>query len=338
MMETKSITKEALPKLYDYLASSGKKIYAPVQKDGRTVFSYISNFNDINVDYIQTRSSAKSVVFPKIEKLLNYSAEKDGSKFEEYDTERFPEVVLWGIHPCDAAAINPLKAVFTWETNDKYFMKRLEKVLLIGLSCVAHDDYCFCTSVGINPGGTAGSDILLTPMANGDFIAEIVTEKGKTIAEAVPELFGAAPDVDKESLITRIEKKWSVDELHSKINGMFDHPVWKEQALRCLGCGACAYVCPICSCFDIQDEGGLFGGTRYRCWDSCGFGHFTIHTSGHNPREVQDQRWRQRLMHKFSYQPQRQNVFGCVGCGRCSRSCPVDMNISEHLTQIMEVK
>lgn len=338
MSDKRSISKEALPKLFDYLASSGKKIYAPVDKGNKTIFSYVSQFSEIEMEYIQTKSSAKPVVFPKIEKLLDYSTGKEGTTFTEYDTNRFPEVVLWGVHPCDAAAINPLKAVFSWDAKDDYFLKRLEKLVIIGLSCIDHDEYCFCTSVNINPGSTSGSDIQLTPMTDGNYITEIITDKGKAIADAVPELFGAAPSVDKESLLTNVEKKFSAEELHTKINGMFDHPVWKEQALRCLGCGACAYVCPICSCFDIQDEGGIYGGTRYRCWDSCGLGHFTIHTSGHNPREVQDQRWRQRLMHKFSYQPQRQSVFGCVGCGRCSRSCPVDMNISEHLTQIMEVK
>ncbi len=65
-----------------------------------------------------------------------------------------------------------------------------------------------------------------------------------------------------------------------------DAAVWVEQSLRCLGCGACAFVCPTCACFDIQDEARPLRATRLRCWDSCGFGLFTLHTSGHNPRRA----------------------------------------------------
>jgi ferredoxin len=68
----------------------------------------------------------------------------------------------------------------------------------------------------------------------------------------------------------------------------FDNPVWKTIALRCHGCGACASVCPTCHCFDIVDEHiSVNEGVRRRNWDSCQTGQFTLHASGHNPRQSQ---------------------------------------------------
>jgi ferredoxin len=26
-------------------------------------------------------------------------------------------------------------------------------------------------------------------------------------------------------------------------------------------------------------------------------------------------------------------MLGCVGCGKCTRACPVDMNLQEHLVE-----
>jgi ferredoxin len=254
------------------------------------------------------------------------------------DFKDIPEIILWGIRPCDATGIGELSSIFNWDYKDEIYNNRLSKVTVLGFSCFKSDEYCFCTSVGGNPGNTAGSDILFTRLGeNGDYLAEVLTEKGESVVSIAPEIFEKSEIAEKEKFLAQVPVKFNQEEIREKLDKFFESSEWIKQSLRCLGCGACAYVCPTCACFDIQDEAHGKRGSRTRCWDSCGFSHFTLHTSGHNPRDVQSARWRQRIMHKFSYMPERLAVYGCTGCGRCSRACPVDMNILENLISIQEV-
>jgi sulfhydrogenase subunit beta (sulfur reductase) len=336
-METtrKLIRKQSLEKLYNHL-SADRKVYAPViEADKKVEYKYNPAYSDITFDHIRSTLSVKNVVFPKVENLFFYSNSKTESTITDIDINKIPDVVLWGAHPCDTAAFDILRSIFCWDIKDEFFSKRLEKLVVVGLSCHTSDEYCFCTSVGLSPDSSKGSDILLSRFQNGDYQAEILTEKGHNIVLSSPELFEAVSD--EKSNITEVKPKFSHKQVTEKLAGAFEHPFWVANSLRCIGCGACAYVCPTCACFDIQDETRGKNGKRYRSWDSCGFGLFTLHTSGHNPREVQSQRWRQRIMHKFSYMPERNESLGCVGCGRCSSGCPVDMNIAEQLEALQNI-
>ena len=114
----------------------------------------------------------------------------------------------------------------------------------------------------------------------------------------------------------------------------YENPEWQTMPQRCLGCGACAYTCPTCHCFDIVDEGNSRGGVRARNWDACQFAMFTMHASGHNPRVNQGQRQRQRIYHKFQIYPDKFGEMLCTGCGNCTRNCPVDLGVLNVLKSI----
>ncbi len=72
-----------------------------------------------------------------------------------------------------------------------------------------------------------------------------------------------------------------------------------------------------------------------RNWDSCMTPLFTMHGSGHNPRDQKHQRFRQRFMHKLKYFGDKyEEGIMCVGCGRCVQQCPANVDIKK-ISKIM---
>jgi ferredoxin len=308
-------------------------VVAPRRREGRVELGELRTFDELDAGRGPAISSAKGVVFPPVAKILGYRCRGTEVELEDPAPPAVPTLVL-GVRPCEARAFAALAAVFDWDTPDALFAARMERTTVVSLACTEADEACFCTSVGGGPADSQGSDALLRPLVSGGFAVELRSERGRELFARAGELPRLGPGAALAPA-PALPPAFDAAVLREVLARRFDDDVWADQSLRCLGCGACAFVCPACACFDIQDEPGRDGaGRRLRCWDSCGLRAFTLHASGHNPRARQSQRWRQRVYHKFAYMPERLGIAGCVGCGKCSRACPVDMSLKEHLVAL----
>lgn len=333
MGEAKVIKAADVARLIDATLARVGRVAAPIEREGRSVFSWIRSGKDVKVPPVNTSNSIKEFFFPRMSAVLRYRRKGKDVEIEGRAAAAKP-FVIFGARPCDAAALDVLDKVFTWDTVDADWRARREAATVITVACDAADDYCFCTSVGLAPDATAGADVTLFPLERGDYSAEAATAKGAVFMKESAGFFASGGRAAKRT--ARVAKRFEAAAVRASLREAFDSGFWAGASERCLGCGICTYYCPTCHCFDIQDEADAGSGVRAACWDSCSFALFTRHTSGHNPRPDRAARWRQRIMHKFSYYPERFGIVSCTGCGRCGRLCPVDLGVEESACRAAE--
>jgi ferredoxin len=271
--------------------------------------------------FIHPANSIKEWVFPRHEVVCAYRWK--GKDLELLDVEGpTAKQIILAARPCDAAALPIMDPLFNWDCQDTFYNAHRQATTVVSLACATHDDSCFCTSVGLGPADPRGSDAMLLSLGNDEFSVRCLTEKGGGLFSGATRTGAADPVIPSGP-----QRKFDPAQVRTYLTEHFESPLWQEQTLRCLGCGVCAYTCPTCHCFDIVDEGDMAGGIRAKNWDSCQFPIFTLHASGHNPRSLQPQRQRQRVLHKFQIYPGKFGEILCTGCGNCTRNCPVNLGV-----------
>ena len=332
-MADRTLAKDRLAEFMDAV-SQGYAAYGPKAVDGIASFGTVSGADELALDCRVSTISPKALFLPRTEVVYEF----DGENFVE-DPAAGPKRVIFGIRPCDCYALTVLDRIFdTEEVKDPFYVARRENTVLIALGCDRPASTCFCTAVGGDPFGEKGADVLLAE-SDDSFVAKAVSPKGEEFLTEFAEFFPAGGSAQWQERAARAGEKIQADleaaDSGALLQESFENDVWEAVSRKCIGCGTCSWLCPICYCFDLLDQKVGKGAKKIRKWDCCMFSLFTLHASGHNPRATGSARMRQKIMHKFAYIPERYGLIGCVGCGRCVRSCPVNLDIRQLLPEVM---
>ncbi len=302
-------------------------------------FGTITDPAQLRLDYDTTILPPKKVLQPPQERLATFNRQEQ--KVEPViDAE---PTVLLGVHTCDLHAIQLLDEVFSDEYPDAHYLERRKRTVIVGLECLEPcDEHSFCKSMGTLT-ASEGYDLHLTDLGAA-YAVDVATEKGEQLLSR----YGTAreaSEVDVQRLNEVLSAKWprftyrlnfDPAELPALLSTTYDHPLWEELGDRCLSCGACTYVCPTCYCFNVVDEVdmALIEGERVRRWDSCQLDGFASVAGGENFRESRAARQRHRFMRKGKYIYEKFGKLGCVGCGRCIRTCVANISIVDGFNTI----
>ena len=248
---------------------------------------------------------------------------KDELPFKQYflpaNEQMFPvpkppkKFVIFGLSEIDLEALIQLDEIMSKPKKDFYYWQRRKQALIIGIEAdmkkLARDYGEYFEEAPV------GNFVSLKTDNKGNLTETKVSDWSQSMRQLL---------LDSELLADAVE--WS-----------HNHKIWDELAEKCLGCGICAYVCPLCYCFSLEDKVGLDDKcSRCRKWDACTLPNFSKIAGGHDFRPTIKERYYNWFYHKFVRAYREYGKSQCVGCERCKNQCPAKIDIQEVLKTILD--
>lgn len=337
------INKSAIKSLLKQAAADWN-VYAPLEEMGGDVnFSLLPKKNiEQALDRVTLEDKwilvpPKDLFFPQLESLFEIRKNKIKETIE------YSKKLLFGIKACDYQGILFCDDFFQRDFPDSYYLSRAKDRLVVIKGCLTppRPNACFCTSAKTGPFLDKDFDIQLVDI-EGAYFVEVGSEKGKQFISKYKRFFKDPSSADKDKALKVKKKAADSLELNLDFNQALElmkgkeppEQLYEKIAQRCIHCGGCIYVCPTCTCFNAFDDKADDQAIRYRNWDTCVFAGFTREASGFNPRLTKWLRASRRYEHKLWYDYQTIGKSGCVGCGRCLVSCPVELGMSKFMQEL----
>ncbi len=229
-------------------------------------------------------------------------------------------LAMVGLAPCDLAAVGYLDQVFA---EDVGYQKRREKLFLVGVPC-RPGSLCSCRPFN--------EPFLFDLFLQGESVHQNSSAGAACLARAgIRAAAGPLPEACRPLPLPPLP-----DDLQERFLSSREAPFWKEVAERCLSCGACSAVCPTYYCYAVSDLVDAAGAAaRRRSWDNCFFPSHGLVAGGHNFRPTRAERLQFRFEHKLLGFGSLRGRSSCVDCGRCRQACPVGIDLTQLLDQLV---
>ena len=342
------LPKAGFRRLTDALAER-YALYGPVRHEisGEVIFDLVADPGEIDLDAPIPFNPPKGMVFPQAERILSFSYDRATKAVSIERDDLAAAKAFVGLRACDLNGLLCLdRFLLGQEYVDEVYLEYRKKMFIVSNTCVHPFPQCFCVCTDSGPAAVEGFDLDLTDIGDTILVLagspkgeELVRKLGLAEAPAAKAALRAKVVEASVGLFddqARDNKAWISRAVNRITTGFIPNEVWEYIGDQCFECGACSFVCPTCSCFNVEDVAAREGRSgRMRAWDSCSFEGYARMAGDHNPRKAVEDRRNKRFFCKLSFSQSKKYLRpGCVGCGRCVRVCPGDIGLPNVVTAI----
>jgi sulfhydrogenase subunit beta (sulfur reductase) len=318
--------------LKEFLETMNKfgTLYGPTYKNDLLSYDRLENISDFVVTDEHPMIPIKKFFHPMRFTMMHF----DEMGFTP-DYSIVEKRVLLGVHPCEIHGILIIDDIFLRDPIDPYYAKLRQNTAIVGFSCLpTENSFCYSTNTDIVE---EGFDLFFVDL--GDYyLVWVGTSLGHDMIYEREDFFDDEVTYDdiqkyvkwRQKRNKMFKKSLDFDNMPDIMELSYESEIWDKFGEICISCGQCTMVCPTCNCYNVMDVFNITNettGRRDRFWDSCMFVDYSLVTGGHNFRASRADRLRLWYGHKLKTFGKNYGRPGCVGCGRCVETCPVDINV-----------